>query len=432
MICCGNGTRIEDICTIIHEFNRASLFQGFKFNIWIDEADKFIPFIDQLLHLKEVCRNVTINLFCLTATSESLFKKYHVINVFPIEEPIMPNYHGWLDNDKKIYDVEISDPIKFVEHLISLKPRVEGKKNKFLKRVKKGTKWFIPAKNTISSHKRMAELLSTLGFATLIVNGHGICICFPDTDSRTVFLPKDGELGPMLINIYANYNLHKYPLCITGNICIGRGVTIMSEQFMIDYAVYSNYGKPNEQSQMAGRTKGNIKHFANYKAPLVFTTSKFHQNATEKEEKACLIAKMAFNKYEGRIGAITFQEYNTCDKEYEYVVCEETFETYEEAVSHLRSVKEYMRMSKFQPQKSALHEVDGGYIVTSKLLKQGMTVEDLTKDDIVLEKDLQNIPAGRSISSTNKGSRYLIIPYYEDDKSAPESVRFQVRHIRFK
>jgi hypothetical protein len=350
--------------------------------------------------------------------------------VFPIEEPVMPNYHGWIDNDKKIYDVEISDPIKFVEYLVNLEPRIEGKKNRFLKRVKKGTKWFIPAKNTIASHKRMADLMTTLGFATLIVNGDGICICFPD--KKTVFLPKDGELGSMLESIYTNYNLCVYPVCITGNICIGRGVTIMSEQFIIDYAVYSNYGKPNEQSQMAGRTKGNIKHFANYKPPVVFTTRKFNQNVTEKEEKARLIAKMAFNKYEGKIGAITFQEYKTCDKDYEYIVCDETFETYSDAVAHLQTVKEEMRVLRVQPQKKVLHEVEGGYIVTSKLLSQEMTVKDLTKNNIVLKEQLQNIPAGRSISSTIKGSRYLIIPYYEKEDSAPESVRFQVRHIRFK
>jgi hypothetical protein len=433
VLCCCNGTRVQDACKIIEDFNKNSLFKDYKFNIWLDEADIFITFIDDFIKLKRKCENVNINIYCLTATPEPLFKKYKVLNVYPIEEPVNSNYHGWNDNIKKIYDVKYTDPLSFVNYLMNLPADEEDNQNHFLKCVKRGSKWFIPARNTKESHNQMAELLSTIGFVTLIINGNGICIYYGEDDKRNLFLQKNDELDDMLVNIYKKFDLHLYPVCITGNICIGRGVTVMSSEFMINYAVFSDYGYSDEQSQMAGRTKGNIKNLTNYKTPNVFACKKFDKNAIEKEEQARKIAKLAFVKYENEIGLITFSEFKNCNKDYEYVKHPISFETYDLAINFLRSVKEEMRVRSIQPNKKmVMHSVEEGYIVTSKLLKQGKTVADLTKEDIITLIKLNDIPLGRSISSTNKGSRYLIIPYYEDENSPPESVRFQVRYLKYK
>jgi len=41
---------------------------------------------------------------------------------------------------------------------------------------------------------------------------------------------------------------------------------------MIDYAILSSVTNKQETSQISGRVKGNIKHWDNYKKPIVFTT----------------------------------------------------------------------------------------------------------------------------------------------------------------
>ena len=81
--------------------------------------------------------------------------------------------------------------------------------------------------------------------------------------------------------------------------------------------------------------------------------------------------------------------------------------------------------------KGAIHEVDG-YSITSKLLKSGQTVESLQASDRLTEAKVSQIGASTNISSTDKGSRYLILPVYKTMDSPPKSVEFQVRYIRFK
>jgi uncharacterized membrane protein YgcG len=77
-----------------------------------------------------------------------------------------------------------------------------------------------------------------------------------------------------------------------------------------------------------------------------------------------------------------------------------------------------------------IHICDG-YSITSKLLKPGQTVENLTKEDRITMEKAKSVPISRSISSTDKGSRYLILPVYENEESPPNSVKYQVRYIKF-
>ena len=42
-----------------------------------------------------------------------------------------------------------------------------------------------------------------------------------------------------------------------------------------------------------------------------------------------------------------------------------------------------------------------------------------------------NIGAGNCISSSDKGSRYLILPVYETMETSANNVKYQVRYINF-
>ena len=200
----------------------------------------------------------------------------------------------------------------------------------------------------------------------------------------------------------------------------------------MDYGILSSHHNQQEASQNAGRLKGNIKSWSTYKPPMVFTTEQFNKVAIEWEKKSCGLARLAFDKEKaGKSTVISKNEFKTVGEDFDYIVHEEQFKTYSQAVSFLKTKKRDMKTSVSGSKQGAIHKVDG-YSITSKLLKSGQTTDSLRACDRLTMAKASQISAGTNISSTDKGSRYLILPVYEDMNSHPNSVRFQVRYISFK
>ena len=421
IICCTNGKRMDDIYCLIEDMNNSSFTKGkFHFNIWLDEADKFIKFIDNTLRPIVDRHNANVNVKLITATPQPLFQKYEYMNVLPIENTTDGRYHGWEDNDIRIIEKD-GGVLDFAEHVLGVViPEV----------VKPGTKWFIPGVAKKRSHEAIKNMCVAKGMAVICVNGNGIVITLPQT--LEVFrYKKDDEFNNKIISLYRKHNLDRFPVVITGYICIGRGITINSNEFILDYAILSHYSDKNEASQIAGRMKGNMKGFDNYKQPVVFTTEDFNDIAIEWEKKSKRLAELAFQKEQnGQSTVIDKTEFKTCDKPYSYVVHPILFDTFEQAKAELVKKEREMDGKVRSTKKSVIHTCEG-YSVTSKLLKPGQTVNDLTKEDRITVEKSKSIPASRSISSTDKGSRYRIVPVYENMDSLPNSVKYQVRYIKF-
>ena len=76
---------------------------------------------------------------------------------------------------------------------------------------------------------------------------------------------------------------------------------------------------------------------------------------------------------------------------------------------------------------------ENGYALTSKLGK----VNEITQNDRVTLEMATNpqaqgyIGPGTCISSTDKGSRFLILPVYENMETPPNREQYQVRYIEF-
>ena len=336
IICCTNRKRMDDIKKIINTLNTSEYTAGkFHFNVWLDEADKFITFIENPLRpIVDEHSNVKVKL--ITATPEDLFKKYKYMNVLPIENTTSEFYHGWEDNDIKQIDHN-GNYLEFAEHILT---------NASKEQLSAGSKWFIPGLNLKKSHEEIKNLCISKEMAVICINGNGIVLTLPITREKITF-KKDDVFNIKMIDIYTKYGLHRFPLAITGYICIGRGITIMSNDFMLDYAILSNCSDKNEVSQLAGRLKGNIKGFANYKKPVVFTTEKFDAIAVEWEGKSRELAKLAFEKEQnGEPTIVSKSEYKTCDnlqyKDYELKTDE---------VSTLEEVNEFMTDCGAKPRK---------------------------------------------------------------------------------
>ena len=307
IICCTNGSRVTGIHEIIKTLNTCELTRGkFIFKIWLDEADKYIKFIEDFIKLLKEFENVY--LYCITATPKKIFYKFDSINVFPIENTTSKEYHGWCDNQLKIIDLNTHSS-NFIIHVLD-SPTLGGDK------IIPGSIWFIPGEFKKVSHYEISDICNERKFAVLIINGDGITLKLPD--KRIEKYPKDDELNTILKKIYKEQFLENFPLAITGNVCIGRGTSIMSEDFIIDYAILSICENQQEASQNAGRIKGNIKHWSTYKPPIVFTTPKFDTVAKEWEIKSRNIARIAFEKQENRKSTmITKEEFKDIGNEFQ-------------------------------------------------------------------------------------------------------------------
>jgi hypothetical protein len=298
IICCTNSSRVDDITELINDFNKGSLTQGkFIFKIWLDEADKYINYIDGYFK-RLIDKFDNVYMFCITATPEPIFKQYDYMNVLPIENPVNNNYHGWKDNTLKLIDLNTNN-ISFIEHVL---------KN-FQSNILPGTKWFIPGLSKKESHHNIKDLCLEFNMAVIIINGDGLRLTLPDKEFFDY--KKDDVFNNMLTIIYKKHKLHKYPVALTGYLCIGRGITIMSNDFIIDYAILSNYSNKNEISQIAGRLKGNIKDLPNYKVPIIYTTEKFNKVADEWEQKSRALGKIAHEMVAQELTPIlNFDEFN--------------------------------------------------------------------------------------------------------------------------
>jgi hypothetical protein len=422
VICCTNARRMDDVYELVNSLNKGEFTrERFHTTIWVDEADKFTGYIDDtFIPIVENFDQVHIKL--ITATPESLFKAYKYINVLPIENTTTDQYHGWNDNDIQIHPTR--GCLEFAEYILT-----DVGKDLVLP----GTKWFIPSMTTKESHTSMKELCVEAKMAVLVVNGDGVVLTIPYIEP--IQIEKDTEINTILMNLYERYQLSRYAFAITGNICIGRGISIMSDGFMMDYAILSHFSGKSDASQLAGRVKGNIKHFSSYKKCTVFTTSVFNKVVTECEEKSRNLARIAYEKeLEGEGTIIGLNEFKTCEKPHEHICHPKLFNTFKETKQFLTTKAREMRCrgKLLVTDKGAIRECKEGYLVSSKLISEGQTADDLTKSDRLTLEKANAIPYGRCISSTDKGSPYLILPVYASESSPPKEYKFQVRYIRFK
>jgi hypothetical protein len=202
---------------------------------------------------------------------------------------------------------------------------------------------------------------------------------------------------------------------------------------MIDYGILSSCHNQQEASQNSGRLKGNIKQWSSYKPPIVFTTEKFSKVAGDWETKSRNLAELAFRKEAaGESTIITKNEFKTLGEDNSYKIEPVLFKSFTKAHEFLKTKSREMKAKPSSSKNSVIHVVDGGYSVTSKLLRPGQTVKDLCAEDRVTEERAREIVASRCISSTDKGSRYLILPVYETMDTASNKEKYQVRYISFR
>ena len=428
IICCTNGKRVSDISALVKEVNKAAeKMRGrkFAFRVWLDEADKFTSYItNTFIPLAASCNNVHVTL--LTATPEPLFKKYKEMDVYPLDEVVLPTYHGWKDNRIMMVHNASGSCVDFVSEVLTEQQQL----------IQPGTKWYIPAERKKKSHDAVFRQCVGHGMAVFIVNGNGLTLERPGMAS--VSEEKVQELNKQIMKMYADYGLQKFAVAITGNICVSRGISIMSEEFIFDYGILSTYKNKAEASQSAGRLKGNIKGWANYKPPMVFTTEKFNAAATSVEDATRRLANLAFDRQEaGETTVITKSEYNNDEERTdscEYIIHPVLFDNMKALKDFLAQPSVYEKMGNTKPSrphgiKKALREQCGGYAVSARLPRGAKKMEDLVGEDRLTVEGASSISKSYCISGGSaKQCKVLVLPVYESMETPANQEKYQLRY----
>jgi len=269
-----------------------------KINIWIDEADKSInlwsKYENKIFDYK-IVNKVTL----ITATLNSILKRYKTVNILPFEEPYPDCYRGLKDMNK----IEInyaSGSVEYVKHIINTN------RNKL---TKPGMRAFIPGEMKKKSHDEIADFLSENGFIVIVINGERKEILVPDGNKIDLkcYLTIDDDQIPKELNyelsrLYKENNWKRYPLAITGYYCVSRGVTFqcrpdceknIHDGFLFDYAIIPPISSKAEAYQTMARVLGNIGDIEGYKPVDIYSTTKLFHNVEELEYTAMTIAAKA-------------------------------------------------------------------------------------------------------------------------------------------
>jgi hypothetical protein len=296
VVLCAHPVRMKYLYTTLQRLSACPLFTK-KINIWIDEADKSIHLWQK--YDKDVLSLPAVNQVTLvSATFDSVFKKYKNLQVMGFSVT-HPECYRCLKDAVKIADDYASErAYDYVRHVM-LKYRAEL--------VRPGLRAFIPGEMTKDSHDLIADFLhKELNFVVIIINGIRKEILVPGggvIDLRHYLtmsnddLPE--ELSSQLSKLYKDNRWERFPLAITGYLCVQRGVTFqcgpkedVHDGFLFDYGVIPPIANKADAYQVTSRLFGNIGHLPSYKPVHIYTTSRMIEIVKKQESIAVNLARM--------------------------------------------------------------------------------------------------------------------------------------------
>jgi len=265
VILCAHKKRLEYLHDLVRELNGIGTFTR-TIDVWIDEADASVnlwsnPKFDVTLFGK--VEKVTL----VSATFDSIIEMFGRVRILPAAETYPACYHKLTDCAKVVDDTAGGA----LEYLMGVFPKYEETL------IKKGMRLFAPGDIAIASHDAIAEFLRTKGFAVLILNGKRKCIIRPNGTILPILgYDEDGtavEVGKAVASIYHSNGLAEFPFAVTGQMCLGRGLTFQNERFLFDFGIVPPINDPSTAYQCAARMLGNIKNLPHYKIATLVTTT---------------------------------------------------------------------------------------------------------------------------------------------------------------
>ena len=415
VICCTNGKRMKDITNILR-----MLPSDTKINLWLDEADKFLykP-TDTFIQLTNDYSNVRA--YFMTATPKKIFRKYPEIPTLPLENTTLPTYHGWFDNKIVLIENEMGGTISYIFQVIDSLQNISLE----------NTKWYIPADAKIATHYEVANGLAERGFAVFVLNGKGISLFKLNDDGAlwSITNKKNDEAHKLIDKLITEYKLEKWPIAITGNLCVGRGLSFMTPNFIFSHGVLSACVNKDTASQHSGRAKGNIKAYPNYAPPTIYTTTAFDKVAREQEKISREVAKLAFKKDQLAPSVVPENDILNINRRYPMrIKCvPPTFDIY-------KYLKEEMKLP-FNIQEQHLGgTLKDGYMFPKRSFaghSANVEGDTIMPKDVYMQKYNPARSCGNSINQTgtNRGQAFMIYPVYDTLDSHKDDFKYYIHSI---
>ena len=364
VVICAHATRLRYLLQTLERLAACPMFTK-RINIWIDEADNSINLWSKYENILAMrCINqVTL----VSATFDAVVSKYKDLHVLPYLKTHPDCYRGLRTSIRREINFVASAP-EYVRHVITTYQD---------KLTKPGVRAFIPGSNSTGSHDAIAEFLhKEFNFVVIIINGQPKEILVPGQhepiDLRCYFTIQDDqipqEFNAQLAKLYKENNWSRFPLAITGYLCVQRGVTFqcgpeegVHDGFLFDYGVIPPNKCAPEAYQTMARLFGNVGDIPTYKSVEIFTTTATFSGVEKQEEIAINIARM---------------------------VAEQGLEVVTK--KHLKAAQNFDVESLFEP----LHTTEFTTLVDATKFMRGLGAQGKT------EKSLERNEAGFILSST--------------------------------
>jgi hypothetical protein len=294
IIGCTNTVRIRYFIKLFDDLN--TLFKRGLFNrtvnIWIDEADMSLNIwkkhIEKIQGFGGLINNCVLISASMTPVFKYLIKNDIQCNLRVYDQTYGPDYIRFSDcyvSNK--YSENIQSQIEHINAVwdnVGLHP---------------GTIWFTPGNISKESHDIICNNAIERGANVLILNGDNKKLVFFDKKTVQSIMDEitdDIELSDAIRNLYQDFSLYDRPFVVTGNLCIGRGITFASKdqrsEFMFTHGIIPN-GSAGTVYQQCARMIGNIRQFELFKnsRPCIFMSAVTQSKIAQQEHLATELAK---------------------------------------------------------------------------------------------------------------------------------------------
>ena len=306
IICCSNAARMNHVAALIEKLRKLNGRNKYAFdrkiNIWVDEADACMSvWKKHIRSIQEMNEGFVQNVVLVTATMMQVYKYLMSVGL-----PCNVRAYECTHPDAYVKYSETHKIMRFsntarntAENLINV---IDSNADMCVP----GTKWFCPGDKNRASHDTICEELLVRGFNVMIINGVNKEIRFADRSPPidiSEYLDNDLEIAKTLNRIYYEHHLYLKPFAVTGQLCVGRGITFASQidgkEFLFTHGVIPDMSSGDDGYQLVARCFGNIREYATYKRPIVFISEKMDAKITAQEDFVLKFAATLYLKNDG-------------------------------------------------------------------------------------------------------------------------------------
>jgi hypothetical protein len=419
VVCCSHKARFRYLCALLDELEAVPHTK--PVNVWIDEADASVnlwtkPEFDFAKY--ECVRKITL----VSATFDEVFKFYSRIRVKAFPETHPACYRGLKDCEIKVEKNGMS-PADYLASILEKHPELTSP----------GVRLFAPGAITVDSHNEVADVLVRYGFAFLILNGKEKAFWLPDGSRHDVVLSAGAEGNPdelsrIVAEKYVELGLENHPFAVTGHLCLSRGITFQSRDFLFDAGVLPDIPDAAGAYQCVARVLGNVGSFSEIK-PVVYMSEDMKVATTRQERIAVNLARLVHENEWADVGKEEVERAAHNSEEEYRVAREKTDRDAEEAALAERETKlersrEYTSLEELRVDRKGKlpSAMENGYYRNVTGSKKPMSRAEF--EAWVVNKTAQG---HHRLERGDETSRVVV--FYED-VTDPSTARFVVRTLR--